>query len=78
MNTLWMEGGKLCGDNTDVAGFLASLDADAWGWGESCEKAVVLGAGGASRAIVAALMSRGVPEITIINRNERAAKSLSR
>ena len=69
VNTLWMEGGKLCGDNTDVAGFLASLDAHAWGWGEACEKAVVLGAGGASRAIVAALISRGVPEIAIINRN---------
>ncbi|HEY1736599.1 MAG TPA: shikimate dehydrogenase, partial [Methylovirgula sp.] len=63
VNTLWMEGGELCGDNTDVAGFLASLDADAPAWGQACEKAVVLGAGGAARAIVAGLMSRGVPQI---------------
>jgi shikimate dehydrogenase len=76
VNTLWTEGGKLCGDNTDVAGFLACLDANAWGWGEACEKAVVLGAGGAARAIVAALISRGVPEITIVNRSEARGEEL--
>ncbi len=76
VNTLWMDAGKLCGDNTDVVGFLASLDANAWGWGEACEKAVVLGAGGASRAVVAALISRGVPEITIVNRNVARGEEL--
>jgi shikimate dehydrogenase len=69
VNTLWMEGGKLHGDNTDAAGFLASLDADAPGWAEPCEKAVVIGAGGAARSIVSAIMSRNRCRVTLINRS---------
>src|SRR5271154_6065601 len=34
VNTLWIEGGKLQGDNTDVAGFLGALDEDVPGWGQ--------------------------------------------
>jgi shikimate dehydrogenase len=68
VNTLWKSGGKLCGDNTDIIGFLASLDADVPNWAERCEKLVVLGAGGATRAILAALMSRCHARIILINR----------
>lgn len=75
VNTVWMEAGELCGDNTDVVGFLASLDADIPGWDKPCEKAVVLGAGGAARAIIAALVGREVRRITIVNRSlDRAAE----
>ncbi|HEY5225724.1 MAG TPA: shikimate dehydrogenase [Methylovirgula sp.] len=69
VNTLWMESGKLHGDNTDVAGFLASLDADVPAWAERCEKAVIIGAGGAARAIVSALMSRCRCRMTLVNRS---------
>ncbi len=76
VNTVWMEEGELCGDNTDVVGFLASLDADVGGWDKICEKAVVLGAGGAARAIIAALIGRKVRHITIVNRSTDRANEL--
>ena len=76
VNTLWMEAGKLWGDNTDIIGFLASLDADAPNWAAACEKAVVLGAGGAARAITYALMSRGIKQILLINRSRDRGEAL--
>lgn len=76
VNTVWMEAGELCGDNTDVVGFLASLDADIPNWDKACEKAVVLGAGGAARAIIAALIDRDVGRIIIVNRNQERAAEL--
>jgi shikimate dehydrogenase len=77
VNTVWMEAGELCGDNTDVVGFLASLDADMPDWDKVCEKAVVLGAGGAARAIIAGLIGRGVEHITIVNRSRERAEELA-
>ncbi len=76
VNTLWMEGGKLRGDNTDAAGFLASLDEDAPGWGKTLEKAAVLGAGGAARAVVYALLSRGARRIVVVNRTRARSEEL--
>ena len=76
VNTLWTEGGKLCGDNTDVAGFLSCLEEDAPDWTNRCEKAVVIGAGGAARAIVYALMTRCRPQITLINRSRSRGEDL--
>ena len=74
-NTLWLEGGKLCADNTDVAGFLANLDEQAPGWQDHCDKAVVVGGGGAPRAILAGLAERKIPSALIVNRSiERAQK----
>ena len=58
VNTLWMEDGQLVGGNTDGYGFLANLDQDAAGWDSSetrSRPAIVMGAGGASRAIIDAL-----------------------
>ncbi len=73
-NTLWMERGQLAAANTDPEGFLANLDASAPGWEEGGNGAVVLGAGGAARAIVWALRSRGLT-VAIVNRTaERAAQ----
>ena len=77
VNTLWREDGALWGDNTDVAGFLASLDAEAPGWRDRVDSAVVLGAGGVARAIVYGLVSRGVKRVAIVNRSQARAVALA-
>ncbi len=78
VNTLWIEGGELWGDNTDITGLLDSLDAEAKGWDKTGGKAVVLGAGGAARAIVQALLLRNIKEILILNRTQERAEELAR
>jgi shikimate dehydrogenase len=77
VNTLWIESGKLWGDNTDAAGFLAALDQDAPNWDKSGDRAVVAGAGGAARAIVHALRSRGFKRIALVNRTRERAERLA-
>jgi shikimate dehydrogenase len=67
VNTLWLEDGILRGANTDVYGFVANLDERAPGW-DARRCAVVLGAGGAARAVIHALKSRGLTDIRIVNR----------
>lgn len=76
INTLWVEKGRLQGGNTDSHGFAANLDASAPGWDQS-RIAVVLGAGGASRAILHALVARGIPEIRVVNRTVERARELA-
>lgn len=76
VNTLWFEDGVLVGGNTDAAGFAANLDQRAPGW-EHGGPAVVLGAGGAARAIVHALRQRGVADIRIVNRTLDRARDLA-
>jgi shikimate dehydrogenase len=72
VNTLWLEEGNVCGGNSDAYGFAANLDESTPGWARG-RRAVVLGAGGASRAIVFALQQRGIEDIRIVNRTvERA------
>jgi len=71
-NTLWYEGGELRSTNTDIEGFVDNLDACAPGWEEAGD-AVVLGAGGASRAVVFGLIERGIKHVHLANRTiERA------
>lgn len=77
VNTLWTDGGKLCGDNTDVVGFLGALDADAPGWDARLKTAVVLGAGGAARAILHGLKTRGTKTIRLVNRSRARAGELA-
>jgi shikimate dehydrogenase len=77
VNTLWREEGDLCGDNTDVAGFLANLNAAAPDWRAEAGTAVVLGAGGGARAIVHALISRGLERVAIVNRTRGRAEALA-
>jgi shikimate dehydrogenase len=67
-NTLWLDNGRLRSTNTDVEGFVGSLDVAAPGWHERSRSAVVLGAGGAARAIVYGLIERGVKTIHVVNR----------
>ncbi len=77
VNTLWREGGKLCGDNTDARGFLASLDEETPTWREETKSALILGSGGAARAIAYALVSSGVAQVTLINRTLERARALA-
>jgi len=77
VNTIWREGGILWGENTDAEGFLASLDEEAPSWRRDARSAVILGAGGASRAVVYALLSVGLERITIVNRTIDRAKAVA-
>ncbi len=77
LNTIWLEGGRLVGGNTDPVGFLANLDAETPGWDAAPGAAVVLGAGGAARAIVWALLSRGFAPVHVINRTPARARALA-
>jgi shikimate dehydrogenase len=74
-NTLWFDGG-LRSTNTDVEGFLSNLDACAPGWDRGLDEAVVLGAGGAARAVIYGLLTRGVSSVVIVNRTPSRAEAL--
>ena len=69
--------GSLLGDNTDGWGYIQSLLQANPAWQPDTGPALVLGAGGAARAIVAALLEQGVPEIRITNRTAENAQTLA-
>jgi shikimate dehydrogenase len=76
-NTLiFRKDGKIHADNTDGSGFIANLRQNAPLWAPASGPAVVLGAGGAARAIIAALIEVGVPEIRLANRTRPRADAL--
>ncbi len=78
-NTLvFRKDGKIHADNTDGYGFIQNLRHGAPNWNPSSGPAVVLGAGGAARAIVASLLDAGVPEILLTNRTRARADQLKR
>lgn len=78
VNTLVADGrGGLAGLNTDGVGFMANLKALAPRWSPALGRAVVLGAGGAARAVVAGLIDAGVGEIILVNRTRARADSLA-
>ncbi len=68
--------GTLEGRNSDGFGFLAALAEGAPDWRAASGPAVVLGAGGAARAVVATLVDAGVPELRLVNRTKAAAVDL--
>ncbi|NNM73687.1 shikimate dehydrogenase [Enterovirga aerilata] len=78
VNTLWLADGRLHGDTTDGEGFLASL-ADAVGpcWMDEVGTVLILGAGGAARAIVGALLDAGANRIVLANRTAARACGLA-
>lgn len=72
VNTLYWDNGKLMGHNTDLEGFLAPLAGCA-----VPDRALILGAGGAARAVMAGLASLGVPRVFIAARDSRKAEALA-
>lgn len=76
VNTVWVEEGELVGGNTDAYGFAASLDAGAPQWRQA-ETALVLGAGGAARAVLHALREAGIGKVTVANRSAARAGELA-
>jgi shikimate dehydrogenase len=77
VNTLWYEDGVLWGDNTDVIGFMAHLDRSlGTGWERDVDTALIIGAGGAARAVVAGLQDRPLKRIMVANRTGPKAGEL--
>lgn len=78
VNTVVVAGdGRLEGSNTDSYGFLAHLKASAPQWRPKNGPAVLLGAGGAARAIAVALLDAGVDELRLVNRTMARAEELA-
>ena len=76
-NTLiFRKDGKIHADNTDSYGFIQNLRQKAPDWNPKAGPAAILGAGGAARAVIAALVEVGVPEILISNRTKARAEKL--
>jgi shikimate dehydrogenase len=75
-NTLWYDGGELRSTNTDIEGFVSNLDARAPGW-DTATDALVLGAGGSSRAVVFGLIERGIKRVHLANRTVERARALA-
>jgi shikimate dehydrogenase len=75
-NTLWFQDGELFSTNTDVEGFIGNLDASAPGW-DNATDALVLGAGGAARAVVFGLLERGIKHVHLANRTIARARALA-
>ncbi|WP_298677342.1 shikimate dehydrogenase [uncultured Lentibacter sp.] len=76
-NTLiFRKDGKIHADNTDGYGFIQNLRQKAPDWNPKAGPAAVLGAGGAARAVIAALLDAGVPEILLSNRTKPRAEQL--
>jgi len=77
VNTLTKEGKRLVGHNTDVAGFKVALDRLV-GRQKMPRQAVVLGAGGASRAVVSSLIREGFQRVVVFNRHLHRAEQMVR
>ena len=77
-NTLWYEGDRLVAVNTDGAGFMSHLRASAPSLQVQGSAVSVLGAGGAARAIVHALLEAGAAEVRIFNRTRERADTVAR
>ena len=78
-NTLWLDqAGRLCAGNTDAYGFITNLEAEAPNWNEGRRPVVVLGAGGAARAILHGLLGEGATHIRLANRTRGRAEELAK
>jgi shikimate dehydrogenase len=77
VNTLVVSNGRILGRNTDGIGFLENLKQGHPGWSAAQGPALVLGAGGAARAVIVALVDAGAPEIRIANRSPARAEALA-
>ena len=75
VNTVRREGGRFIGENTDGKGFLHGLRSDA-GVDPRGKRAVVLGAGGAARAIVTELALAGAADVLVVNRSMERGEAM--
>ena len=73
---LFKEDGSVSADNTDGAGLMAAFAEQAPKFDVAARPVVVLGAGGAARGAVAALLSAGVPQVRLINRTREKAETI--
>jgi shikimate dehydrogenase len=78
VNTLLFRDGRIEGSNTDGFGFLEDCAQRVPGWSAAAGPAVLLGAGGAARAVAAALLDGNCPRLTLVNRNAARAETLAR
>ncbi len=76
VNTVYLKNGVVCGTNTDGEGFTASLRHAHPAFDPKNKAAVVIGAGGAAKAIIGALLDEGVKKIGIINRTRERIHDL--
>lgn len=77
VNTLVFRDGRIDGSNTDAFGFIENLRRGAPNWRADAGPALVLGAGGAARAVAVALLDAGAPEVRVANRTEVRAEALA-
>lgn len=77
INTIFVDQNRLKGANTDAYGFKTALQAGAPSYEPNAKPAVVIGAGGAARAVCFALQAAGCPEIRIVNRTLARAQNLA-
>ncbi len=78
VNTVVFDDGRLEGRNTDAFGFLENLRQGAPAWDAAAGPALVLGAGGAARAVAGALLDAGAPGVRLSNRTAARAEALAR
>lgn len=78
VNTIWLESGVLKGTNTDAFGFVANLNNQVPEWDAVPGPAIVLGAGGAARAVIWALANQGFDPVHIVNRTAAKAENMAR
>ncbi len=78
VNTVWLdEVGRLHADNTDVHGFMANFHDRLGDWNGTGRHVVVLGAGGAARAVIAGFVDVGVRNVTVVNRTVEKAEKMA-
>lgn len=77
-NTFWLRDGKIVGDNTDVEGFRRALKGFLGPGAPQGQRVLLLGAGGAARAVLVALLDDGVKEVCVVNRSAERARSMAR
>lgn len=78
VNTIYKNGTKLLGTNTDVYGFLTHLSNSASNWQKTTKTVVIIGAGGAARAILSAMKKSRLDNVYIANRTISRATDLAR
>jgi len=76
-NTLWLDGGRLCASNTDAYGYMTYLGLTAPQWRVRDASVLILGAGGAARAIVHGFLQAGVARVRVANRSRGRSEELA-